>query len=50
MLAILGVMMSYQTIDTTNVDQQDHWEGGKAVKLQCDDASLTDRRKSYLSM
>ena len=50
MFAICGVIISYQTTDTTNVDLQDHWEGGKAVELPRDDANLTDRRKSYLSM
>lgn len=50
MFAICGVLISFQTTDTTNVDLQDHWECGKEVELQRDDASLTDRRKSYLSV
>ncbi|KAL3783070.1 hypothetical protein HJC23_012107 [Cyclotella cryptica] len=48
MFAVCGVIISYQTTDTTNVDLQDHWEGGKAVELPCDDANLTDRRYKFL--
>ncbi|KAL7519675.1 hypothetical protein ACHAWX_004433 [Stephanocyclus meneghinianus] len=50
MFAICRVLISFQTTDTTNVDLQDHWECGKEVELQRDDASLTDGRKSYLSV
>ncbi|KAL7480691.1 hypothetical protein ACHAW6_013221 [Cyclotella cf. meneghiniana] len=50
MFAVCGVVISYQTTDTTNVDLQDHWDGGKAMELPRDGVTLTDRRKSYLSM
>lgn len=41
-----GVLTSYFTTDTTNVDLRDHWEGGKTV-VSTSSAIGSDRRKSY---
>ena len=45
LFAICGVVSSFQTTDTTNVDLQDHWEAGTVVGLG--DSNGKDRRKSY---
>jgi MFS family permease len=46
LFAVCGVIISYQTTDTTYIDLQDHWECGHAVELPNDD----ERRKSYSSV
>lgn len=48
LFAISGVFASCQTTDTTNVDLQDHWEGGKVVALAS--SANGDQRKSYLAL
>lgn len=48
LFAVCGVLTSYQTTDTTNVDLQDHWEGCKTASLS--DGNRSDRRKSYLAV
>ena len=45
LFAICGVVSSYQTMDTTNVDLQDHWEAGTVVPLP--DLNGNGRRKCY---
>lgn len=49
LFAICGVFTSYKTTDTTNIDLQDHWEGGKTV-APCNSIKGVERRKSYLSV
>ena len=49
LFAICGILTSYKTTDTTNIDLQDHWEGGETV-APCSNVKGAERRKSYLSV